>query len=432
MNSLVNDTKEFPLDVTSIRIGDLADMGLYDESLLLDLKENKLMRLEELNEAQRNNRDFMEPILYSVYNEFKTFEVYKYMGYDLKAFLQSDSKLSTDILLNEPELIENSPLSENRELILKNKDANPDIIKYISPSLENDQAFLVELSTSSNPEVIKEAIDKYSVQTLVASNRNLAKNEEFMKAALSKDISSIVYADEKILNSYDVFKEASVNNEKVIDYAIENNESLGNNAIDAVRDTAKENADNDYMQVVEENASKDVDKRFKKVKAKIEEKGEDNPAKMRWITAMAAKADKVEPALIKEALDYVSLSKIKLERADVNNEDYQITTDDYMQLVSPTILSRLIEKADIKELDPQMQQRLSEYTEFYQGFTERFNQQKKAKLQDRNSKNNKEELSDLQKAITGYESREAYEAAKSDAKESHLRSRDMIANSIER
>lgn len=401
------------LDNTKVKLEDLRSIGIYDAYLLDELEEGHFDKLKGLAEEYTENRNYMEPILYAMLDKFGTYEVYQYYGDKLKDYLKTEIKLSEAIITTNPELIEDSPIGENKELILKYKDANPEIIQYISDDLSNDKEFLEELCTSNNAEVIKEAVEKYSAEKLIAANPELKSDERFMALAISKDVTAIRYADKNILNSYDVFREASINNSEVISYVIDNNKELGIEAVSGARDTAKEKADKGYMDVINENAEKSDDARFKKVRDKVAERGENNPAKIRWITAMAAQCEEVNPGLINEVLDYVSLSRIKLERMMEENKDYEISKEDALELVTPQIINRLIEKSGMQEISPEMQQRLEEYVEFYSDFEEKFSEQKRARLEKSKEaeKQTKSKEEKLRAEISGHSSSEDYEKA---------------------
>ena len=84
--------KYFP-DNTKVTLDDLESKGIYSEELIENLKFGKLDKLMELDEDKRENRDYMEPILYAVLEKFSTYEVYEYFGDKLKYELSTNVEI---------------------------------------------------------------------------------------------------------------------------------------------------------------------------------------------------------------------------------------------------------------------------------------------------------------------------------------------------
>ena len=387
------------MDNTKVRIEDLKTVAVYDKELLGELEKGHFEKLKELDEEYLENRDFMEPILYAMVHEFNTYEVYKYFGDKLKFYLKPESRLSSEIMINNPELMVDSPLAEAKELILENKERNPDIVKYISPELEDDEIFITKLCEGTTNEVLEEVIDKYSVKKLIEINEELCVNEHFMTVAISKDISALEYADKAILNSYDVFREASINNDDVIGYVIENNREIGLNAVLGVRDTAKEKANKSYKEVINENAEKGTSERFKWVKTAIENHGDNYSGTLNVMVGMAAQSEEVEPELIDQAMDYAFLSRVRLEKMMEEGKNYEISYEDYNSLIRPCRVNKLIQKSE-KAISLETQQKWEEYVKFYEDFREKYMEQKREK--NKTKRENESKGDKLKEEINGH------------------------------
>jgi len=401
------------LDNTKVTLKDLRNIGTYPQELLAELEKGKLEKLLELSVDQRENREFMEPILYAMLDEFGTYEVYRYFGDKLKDYLKTDERLSREILLAEPELIKDSPIAENKKLILESKERVPEVIRYISSKLEKDTEFITGLCDTNDTKVMGELIDKYSAKTLMAIDESLKGNEKFMMAAISNDISVLNYADEKILNSYDFFKGASYNNHEVVEFTIKNNERIGIEAISGVKDTSEEHALENSMGVISKNIEKGEDERFGKVKTYIEtyteRQGKANPAAIRQVAAMIAKSEEVDSKTVSCILEYTYLAKIKIER-NMKKDGFQVTPDVFLELVPPQILSKLLEKTNIKEMPLDIQTKLEQYGEFYEETSEKLSEYKKKQIEQQKEERKKKEDKMLG-SIRGYKDYDDYKAA---------------------
>jgi len=316
-------------DKAKIKLKDLE--GHYDNSLVEELKMERVEVIAGLGETQRENPDFMEPLLYAMINEYNSYEIYKHCGPKLKGLLQGDLQLSTEIVINAPELIVDSPLASDKTLILTNVEKNPEIVKYISPSLDNDQAFLKELTSTNNSQVIEQAAEKYSEKELLMANPELGKDEQFMMQAIARDITIVQYADSEVLNKY--------------------------------TEILKETTEKDVMEVIDENIEKGADERFSKVKSFLTEKGENCPHKMKVLAASFLLSETKEPDKLKELLDFSMASMTRLQRMLHDNPEYSIGQED---LLPPGTVRRLLEVAKEQSIEHPMEQHLEEYVEFYQ------------------------------------------------------------------
>ena len=134
-----------------LKLDDL--IGFYDEKLLKDLREGKYDELALLSSDDRNNGKIMEPLLYAVKNEKNTYKVYKYYGESLQRdILTENRELAVNIVKEEPELIEGTPISRNPQFILEYVQSNPEIIRYIDTHLITNDIFINELNNKNNSE----------------------------------------------------------------------------------------------------------------------------------------------------------------------------------------------------------------------------------------------------------------------------------------
>ena len=245
----------------------------------------------------------------------------------------------------------------------------------------------------------------------IISNNIIYADTNTIVRAISLDIDAIKYADKNILNSYDVFKEAAANNAKVIEFVINNETSIGIDAVCGVRDTVKENTFDAFMNVIDENINKGNDDRLEKVKSKIEERREDNPAKIKWAVAMVAQSEEINPDLINDAINYASLSRIRLEKKVEENADYEFSTDDALELITPQILDRLIDKSSLRKMSSEIQLDLGKYNKFYEKFSKTFKQQKQQRAKSLCAGKKTDDVEILRNVIRGNTSSEDYRKA---------------------
>lgn len=129
-------------------------------------------------------------------NELNTFRVYKYYAENL----QDNEKLASEIVVNESNLIECTPISRNKQFVMANIELNPQIIKYMSPTLKSDINLIQELSNINNPEIRQEIAKKCEIALAIASNPELSNDKEFMSTAIDKDVKLLEYASDELRN----------------------------------------------------------------------------------------------------------------------------------------------------------------------------------------------------------------------------------------
>lgn len=361
-----------------ITIKDLEESGMYEQSLLKALTIGDFRELSALPIEKRADRDYMEPILFAVKNELNTFEVYKYYAENL----QDNVELASEIVLTEPNLIDGTPISRNKQFIVENIEVSPELIRYMSPALKSDPNLIQKLSNIDNPEVKEEIAKNCEIALVIANNPKLSNDKDFMSSAMDKDVKFLEYASDDLKNDKEFLKEKSSQNEKVIDYVVDNIQEFGPEGIKGVRESSRNFTLEDCINLIDEMAQNSEDERYAKVKNKIQERGIDDIHTVRWVTAMAAQRDDINPESVKKILNYSMLTMEKTKQGLTGKEEKQINPNDVQELITPLILNRLKEKLQLQgiNIEEGLQQKLDNYQEFYDKYYTEFKEQKKAKL----------------------------------------------------
>lgn len=221
----------------SVKFVELRGSGIYSQELIDELQNGNyevLARTVESN--QRRDISFMEPILYAVKNEYGTYKVYKYYGENL----QNNIELARDIIKSEPELIEDTPVSNNLEFVLESAKINPKVVQYMSPTLKSNSDFAEQLCELQDKEVIGYVVKECKMPDLIKENLLLAGNIEFMKEVVKQDVGLLKYATDNLKNDYEFIKQISNNNKEVIDYVSEHTEEFGQEGLTATKDSLVE------------------------------------------------------------------------------------------------------------------------------------------------------------------------------------------------
>lgn len=407
-----------------VTIKDLEESGIYEQALLQDLNKGDFRRLSDLPIETRADIDYMEPILFAVKNELNTFRVYKYYAENL----QDNVKLASEIVLTEPNLIEGTPISRNKQFVMDNIEVNPQIIKYMSPALKSDTNLIQELSNINNPEIRQEIAKNCEIALAIASNPELSNDKEFMSTAIDKDVKLLEYASAELRNDKEFLKEKSSQNEKVIDYVVDNIQKFGLEGIKGVRESSRNFTIEDCIALIDEMAENSQDERYAKVKAKIQERGLDDVHTVRWVTAMVAQRDDINPELVKKVLNYSMITMEKTKQDLTETGEMQINLDNMQELITPLILNRLKEKLQLQgiNIEEELQQKLDNYQEFYDKYHAQFKEQKKqankAKidLTDINQTTENVKISDIQ-----FETQEIKEAVANENKDIDIDTQEL-------
>ena len=363
----------------SATMSDIEQCDLYEKHLVEKIKNGEYQEILNLPIKLRSDKDYMEPLLFAVKNDYNTFIVYKYYG----EALQNNSRLAAEILISEPNLIENTAISRNKQFIIDNVAVNPRIIEYMSPNLKADNELIQELINIDNPEINKEIIKISDVKTLIQINPQLCNNKDFMSNAIDKDMTFIEYVSKELKNDKEFIKEKTAQNEMLIDYVVVNVEEFGLEGIKGARESSKDFTIKDCMDIIDELAGSSQDERYEKVRQKIQEKGIEDPHTMRWITAMVAQSDNVSPELVKKVLNYSILTMEKSKQEVELNGEKEINIDNMQSLITPLILDRLMSKIPENEIDDELRQKIEDYKAFYEKYHEQFKESKKKDSEDK-------------------------------------------------
>ena len=227
---------------------------IYSDNLLQKIQSGDFNFLNEINLVDRNNRYFMEPILFAVKNsEFGTYEVFKYYGDELQ---KHDLTIATEIVINEPEVMENTVITDNPALVLHFAKINPDITLYISEDLKSNGKFIEDLCETGNKEAISNVIRECNIAEVIQDNPDLVSNPEFMREAVKEDSNSLKYADDTLKNSYEFIKEASIENKEVINYVVLNTDEFSREALEGARESLESHFISDATEEIEETRKK--------------------------------------------------------------------------------------------------------------------------------------------------------------------------------
>lgn len=253
----------------SVKLVELRGSGIYSQELIDELQNGNyevLARTVESN--QRRDISFMEPILYAVKNEHGTYKVYKYYGENL----QNNIELARDIIKSEPELIEDTPVSNNLEFVLESAKINPKVVQYMSPTLKSNSDFAEQLCELQDKEVIGYVVKECKMPDVIKENILLAGNIVFMKEAVKEDVTLLKYANDDLKNDYEFIKEISSDNKEVIGYVSDNTEEFGTEALTATKESlvgiSSEEAISGFKEE-EEKIGKELDSKDDTEKEKI-------------------------------------------------------------------------------------------------------------------------------------------------------------------
>ena len=253
----------------SVKLVELRGSGIYSQELIDELQNGNyevLARTVESN--QRRDISFMEPILYAVKNEHGTYKVYKYYGENL----QNNIELARDIIKSEPELIEDTPVSNNLEFVLESAKINPKVVQYMSPTLKSNSDFAEQLCELQDKEVIGYVVKECKMPDVIKENILLAGNIVFMKEAVKEDVTLLKYANDDLKNYYEFIKEISSDNKEVIGYVSDNTEEFGTEALTATKESlvgiSSEEAISGFKEE-EEKIGKELDSKDDTEKEKI-------------------------------------------------------------------------------------------------------------------------------------------------------------------
>lgn len=358
---------------------------VYEDSILEQLSIGDYNCLNQLTQEMRENVGYMEPLLYAVKNERATYIVYKYYGEEL----QEDLGLLIEVVLEEPSIIEDTPISKNRDFMIDIVEIRPSVIMYVDESLKSDPEFIEELQ-----ELNDKGVD---AALALEVNPELAHDAEFMKEAIKEDDKLLEFASPELKNDYEFMKDITRENYKTVEYVVQNRDDFGLEGIKGAKETTRELTVEDYMSIIDEMAESSDDIRYQKVRDKVQEKGIDDPKVIKWITAMVVQnRENVSVENFQKVFDNAILTMTKIKKDLTENGEINVSVENVHELITPQILNNLKEAAIIKglEITPDQESLFEEYEEFYKEYREKLVQKKKqdrqnAEKENANSKENK-------------------------------------------
>lgn len=216
----------------------LEESGVYSQELLQQLRIGNYEYITETVDLNlRENENFMEPLLYAVKNERGTYALFKQFGDNLQ---QSDLTLAIELVVYEPEIIEDTAVSSNKQFMLELAEVNPEVIEYMAPELKRDGKFIKQLCELNDKEVTAYVLKECDVSKVIEQNPELASNREFMKEAIKENAAVIGLVSEELRDDYDFIKDACKENKEVINYMAENAENFGKQGLTAAKESLAE------------------------------------------------------------------------------------------------------------------------------------------------------------------------------------------------
>lgn len=318
----------------TVNFEQLEKSGIYSRILLNQIKSADYDFFNEtLTDTQRRSREFMEPILYAVKNEYNTYEIYKYFGSNL----QENFDLAKDIIKEEPELIKGTPVSNNKQFILQAVDINPKVLIFMSTTLKADSKFTQQLCELKDAEITMYAARVCKMPEAIQENQNLANNPVFMKEAIKDDARLLKHTDDSLKNNYEFIKDICKENKDVINYVAEHTEEFGKEGLTAAKEV-----------LVDSTTSKAIDE-FKEELEKVQEQKE----------IQNSKEISIKERQLKNSMKFIERIKngeVKQERAIrlINfickdlGEEYKQELMKYVKIDDAIIEKQKEEKSDIK------------------------------------------------------------------------------------
>ena len=247
--------ERFEYDKSTVTLNELIAKQLYSKELLEALKGGKYQELYTLSASDRANRDYMEPLLYAVKNENGTYAVYTYYAENL----QNDTRLAAEIIQTEPQLIEGTPISQNKEFVMAHISSNPNIIGYISPTLKSDVDIIHEvyqIGDASAIEALAQESAKVEIIQTILANPELSNDKEFMTSAIEKSGDAIALASAELKNNYEFLREAYKGNIEAVDYTAEHTEEFGIKGLLAAKEVIIETSSDNAIKGFEDERAK--------------------------------------------------------------------------------------------------------------------------------------------------------------------------------
>lgn len=350
-----------------VTLDSLRDDPKYSNDLIDGLKSGDLSVLGALGE-KINSLDFMQSLIYAYKNDNDNYDLF------LQAGPAVQRAMAVEIFSDNPELILETDLADDKEFIKANLHLCPKIVQYIPEDIRTSPQ-VVEIikdiqSTSLETPSMADVEKTTFYMERIESQPDLRGDAEFMTEAIQNDPSILELAAKELKENFDFMREQSRGNEAVIDVVVSKTDEFNFDAIQAVRESSRELTVNDCMDLIDQYIEKNKDPRYQKVKDKIIERGIEDPHTMKWVTAMVAQMDDVSPELMKKILDYSILTMEKTKKDIGNDGEMHVDIGASTALIKPEILEKILEKVKAAgyEVDPTLEERLGSYKEFNEGF----------------------------------------------------------------
>lgn len=242
----------------NVNFQELEETGIYSKELLQQIKEgnHKVLKSEVFAE-QRKQENFMKPLLYAESNENKTYETYICFEKSLQEKIANrEPELAIEIIKYKPELVKDTPISNNERVMFEAAQERPEVIEYMSSDLKHNKKFIEELSELDNTKITSYIEQECKTLKAIIENPNLASSFEFMKEAIKEDAILLTHASENLKNNYEFIKEVSMENKEVIDYVSEHTEEFNQEALKGAKESLVKHIVNNIDTEFEEEKEK--------------------------------------------------------------------------------------------------------------------------------------------------------------------------------
>jgi len=212
-------------------IKDIREDDRYGKVLVNNLLNNDYRDLANLDEKIRADRNFMEPLLFAIKKERNTFKVYKHCV----GIIENDMALASEIIKEEPELIQGKKAGENKEFIKNHIRTNPNILKHMDSTLKADNNFIRDLiqNNKSNTNILNVVSEDPEI---LLNNPELCNNKEVMGEAILKNALFLKFASDNLKENYDFIKDVCTQNKEAIKYISENTDQFGEKGLTAAKE----------------------------------------------------------------------------------------------------------------------------------------------------------------------------------------------------
>ena len=211
---------------------DLEDIKQYPVELIEELKkENIDSIILYLDSEQRNKKEVMLPVLYTIKNEFNTYIVYEYFNDELQKDMVD---LAKEIAKEEPEVLKGSAICNSKQFVEVIKE-NPNVTKYMSEQLKQDTEVVVELANSEDRDVLNNLAQNVNFENLLQANPEVINNPDIMMAYIREDASVIGYVSEELKDNYEFIENACIGNLETITYVSEHTDDFGIKGLEATK-----------------------------------------------------------------------------------------------------------------------------------------------------------------------------------------------------